>query len=63
MIEASDETVVVATDDKLGAVAAYQVAELVRVQHLVVEHSADRAMRKAFSMHGVMVHRAEAVSG
>ena len=63
MIEASDETVVVVTDDKLGAVAAYQVAELVRVQHLVVEHSADRATRTAFSKHGVMVHRAEAVSG
>ena len=63
MIEASDETVVVASDDKLGAVAAYQVAELVRVQHLVVEHSADRATRTAFSTHGVMVHRAEAVSG
>jgi DeoR/GlpR family transcriptional regulator of sugar metabolism len=63
MIEASDETVVVATDDKLGAVAAYQVAELVRVQHLVVEHSADRATHAAFSKRGVMVHRAEAVSG
>jgi DeoR/GlpR family transcriptional regulator of sugar metabolism len=62
MIEASDETVVVATDDKLGAVAAHQVAELTRVQHLVVEHSADRAARAAFSKHGVMVHRAEAVS-
>jgi DeoR/GlpR family transcriptional regulator of sugar metabolism len=63
MIEASDETVVVATDDKLGAVATHQVAELARVQHLVVEHSADRATRAAFSTHGVMVHRAEAVAG
>lgn len=62
MIDASDETVVVATDDKLGAVAAHQVAELARVQHLVVEHSADRATRAAFAAHGVMVHRAEAVS-
>jgi hypothetical protein len=34
----------------------------VRVQHLVVEHSADRTTRTAFSKHGVMVHRAEAVS-
>jgi DeoR/GlpR family transcriptional regulator of sugar metabolism len=63
MIEASDETVVVATDDKLGAVATHQVVELARVQHLVVEHSADRAARAAFSARGVMVHRAEAVSG
>lgn len=62
MIEASDETVVVATDDKLGAVAAHQVAELTRVQHLVVEHSADRATRAAFAARAVMVHRAEAVS-
>ena len=62
MIEASDETVVVATDDKLGAVAAHQVAELARVQHLVVEHSADRATRASFSAHGVAVHRAEATA-
>lgn len=60
MIEASDETVVVATDDKLGAVATHQVAELVRVQHLVVEHSADKATRTAFSARGVAVHRAAA---
>ncbi|WP_130618380.1 DeoR/GlpR family DNA-binding transcription regulator [Dyella amyloliquefaciens] len=59
MIEASDETVVVATDDKLGAVAAHQVAELSRVQHLVVEHSADRATRAAFTARGVAVHRAD----
>ncbi|WP_267220550.1 DeoR/GlpR family DNA-binding transcription regulator [Dyella silvae] len=63
MIEASDETVVVATDDKLGAVAAHQVSELSRVQHLVVEHSADRAARTAFTSRGVAVHRAEATAG
>jgi DeoR/GlpR family transcriptional regulator of sugar metabolism len=63
MIDASDETVVVATDDKLGAVAAHQVAELSRVQHLVVEHSADRATRSAFASHGVAVHRADAATG
>jgi DeoR/GlpR family transcriptional regulator of sugar metabolism len=62
MIEASDETVVVATDDKLDVVAAHQVVELARVQHLVVEYSADRVTRAAFSTHGVMVHRAEMVS-
>jgi DeoR/GlpR family transcriptional regulator of sugar metabolism len=62
MVEASDETVVVATDDKLEAVALHQVAELARVQHLVVEHSADRATRAAFSARGVAVHRAEAVA-
>lgn len=63
MIDASDEAVVVATDDKLGAVATHQVAELSRVQHLVVEHSADRATRSAFAAHGVAVHRADAASG
>jgi DeoR/GlpR family transcriptional regulator of sugar metabolism len=63
MIDASDETVVVATDDKLGAVASHRVAELPRVQHLVVEHSADRATRSAFATHGVAVHRADAVPG
>jgi len=63
MIEASDEAVVVATDDKLGAVATHQVAELSRVQHLVVEHSADRGTRAAFAAKGVAVHRAEAVQG
>jgi DeoR/GlpR family transcriptional regulator of sugar metabolism len=62
MVEASDETVVVATDDKLGAVATHQVAELSRVQHLVVEHSADRASRTAFAARGVAVHRADAVA-
>lgn len=63
MIEASDETVVVATDDKLAAVAMHQVAELSRVQHLVVEHSADRATRAAFEAKGVAVHRADAAPG
>ena len=62
MIDASDEAVVVATDDKLGVVATHQVAELSRVQHLVVEHSADRATRSAFATHGVAVHRAEAAA-
>ncbi|MEW9570687.1 DeoR/GlpR family DNA-binding transcription regulator [Rhodanobacter sp. Si-c] len=62
MIEASDETVIVATDDKLAVVATHQVAELARVQHLVVEHSADKATRAAFSARGVAVHRAEAVA-
>lgn len=62
MIEASDETVVVATDDKLGVVATHQVAELSRVQHLVLEHSADRATRAAFAAKSVAVHRADAVA-
>jgi len=52
----------VATDDKLGAVAAHQVAELARVQHLVVEHSADKATRAAFTARGMAVHRAEATA-
>lgn len=63
MIEASGETVVVATLDKLGTVAAHQVAELSRVQHLVVEHAVERSVRQAFAARGVAVHRAEAVRG
>lgn len=61
MIAASDETVVIATVDKLGATATHHVAELARVQHLVVEHAAERKLRQAFATHGVAVHRAEAV--
>ncbi len=59
MIEASGETVVVATSDKLGAVATHRIAGIGEVQHLVVEHDAGRSLRAAFSAHGVSVHRAD----
>ena len=59
MVEASGETAVVATSDKLGTVATHRVAGIDEVQHLVVEHDAGRAIRTAFSVHGVTVHRAD----
>lgn len=62
MVEASGETVVVATSDKLGTVATHRVAGIDEVQHLVVEHDAGRALRAAFTAHGVTVHRADAAA-
>jgi DeoR/GlpR family transcriptional regulator of sugar metabolism len=62
MVEASGETVVVATSDKLGTVATHRVAGIDEVQHLVVEHDAGRALRAAFAAHGVTVHRADAAA-
>jgi len=62
MIEASGETAIVVTSDKLGTVATHRVAPLEDVQHLVLEHNVDRAARAAFTARGVTVHRAEAVS-
>lgn len=59
MVEASGETVVVATSDKLGTVATHRVAGIDEVQHLVVEHDAGRALRAAFAARGVSVHRAD----
>ena len=59
MVEASGETVVVVTSDKLGAVATHRVAGLAEVQHLVVEHDVDKATRNAYAAHGVAVHRAD----
>ncbi|MEW9623097.1 DeoR/GlpR family DNA-binding transcription regulator [Rhodanobacter sp. S2-g] len=59
MVEASAETVVVATDDKLGAHATHRIVPVEAVRHLVVERSAGRAARNAFAAHGVLVHRAE----
>jgi DeoR/GlpR family transcriptional regulator of sugar metabolism len=62
MIEASGETVVVATSDKLGTVATHRIAPIAEVRHLVVEHAVGRPMRAAFSARGVSVHRAEAAA-
>jgi len=62
MIEASGETVVVVTQEKLGSAATHQVASIAEVQHLVIEHAVDRAARSAFSASGVIVHRADAVA-
>ncbi|KZC18660.1 MULTISPECIES: DeoR/GlpR family DNA-binding transcription regulator [Rhodanobacter] len=62
MIEASGETVVVATSDKLGTVATHRIAPIAEVQYLVVEHAVGRPVRAAFSARGVSVHRAEAAA-
>lgn len=59
MVEASGETVVVVTSDKLGTVATHRVAGLPEVQHLVVEHGTDEATRNAYAARGVAVHRAD----
>ncbi|SFL01338.1 DeoR/GlpR family DNA-binding transcription regulator [Rhodanobacter glycinis] len=61
MVEASGETVVVATDDKLGTQATHQIVSMTDVQHLVVEHDAGRAVRAAFVAKGASVHRAGVV--
>lgn len=58
MIEISNETVVVATCDKLGAIATHQIASITEVQHVVVEHALGPRERAAFSRQGVRVHRA-----
>ena len=63
MIEASGETVVAVTAEKLGTAATHRVASIAEVQHLVVEHGVDRATRSAFSTQGVVVHRADAMAG
>lgn len=62
MVEASGETVVVATSDKLGTVATHRVAGIDEVQHLVVEHDVGRALRASFSAQGLTVHRADAAA-
>lgn len=59
MVEASGETVVVATSDKLGAMATHRIAQTSEVQHLVVEHAVGRQARAAFGSRGVSVHRAD----
>lgn len=60
MVEASGETAVVVTSDKLGTVATHRVAGLAEVQHLVLEHDVARAVRNAYAARGVAVHRADA---
>lgn len=62
MIEASGETAVVVTRDKLGTTATHRVADIEHVDHLVVEHGVDRATRAAYAAHAVAVHRAEAAN-
>ncbi|MEQ4573668.1 DeoR/GlpR family DNA-binding transcription regulator [[Pseudomonas] boreopolis] len=56
MIAASSESVVVATSDKLGTQAAYQVAATEAIDHLVVEHDAAPAQLEPFLARAVQVH-------
>lgn len=59
MIESSGETAVVVTTDKFGAVAAHHVAAVDQIDHLIVEHDIDAAVRAAFEAKSVSVHRAD----
>jgi DeoR/GlpR family transcriptional regulator of sugar metabolism len=59
MIESSGETAIVVTTDKFAAVAAHQIAALDQIDHLVVEHGADRNILAAFKATSINVHRAD----
>jgi DeoR/GlpR family transcriptional regulator of sugar metabolism len=59
MIESSGETAVVVTKDKFAAVAAYHVAAIDQIDHLVVEHDIDAAVLATFEAKSVSVHRAD----
>ncbi|QNH17864.1 HTH domain-containing protein [Xanthomonas sp. SS] len=60
MIEASGETAVVVTVDKLGAHAPHLVAAVAAIDHLVVEHDAAQALCAPFLVQAVQLHRADA---
>jgi DeoR/GlpR family transcriptional regulator of sugar metabolism len=59
MIQASGETIIVVTDDKLGAAATHHIADVGDVHQLVVEASAAAEVIHAFEQHGVTVSRAQ----
>jgi DeoR/GlpR family transcriptional regulator of sugar metabolism len=59
MIEASGETIVAVTDDKLGAAATHRIVEIAEVHQLVVEASAPKPIVTAFRKHGVSVTYAD----
>jgi DeoR/GlpR family transcriptional regulator of sugar metabolism len=60
MVEASGETAVAVTADKLGAAAPFGIAPIGDLDHLVVEASTPPAMAAAFQEKGVRVHFASA---
>jgi DeoR/GlpR family transcriptional regulator of sugar metabolism len=59
LIESSGETVIVVTTDKFGAAAAHHVANLDQIDHLVVEHGLDVALRAVFEAKSISVHLAD----
>ncbi len=59
MIECSGESVVVVSNENLGAVAVTHVAPIDEIDHLVVESDAGDASCAAFEAHGVSIHRAD----
>ena len=59
LIESSGETAVVVTTDKFGAAAAHHVAAVAQIDHLVVEHDVDAALRAAFEAKAISVHLAD----
>jgi DeoR/GlpR family transcriptional regulator of sugar metabolism len=59
LIESSGETVVVVTTDKFGATAAHHVATLDQIDHLVMEHDVDAAVRAVFEAKSISVHLAD----
>ncbi|HEV7778671.1 MAG TPA: DeoR/GlpR family DNA-binding transcription regulator [Luteibacter sp.] len=58
MVEASGETVIVATNDKLLTAATHHTASIAAVTHLVVERDADVKIVARFRSKGVGVHMA-----
>jgi DeoR/GlpR family transcriptional regulator of sugar metabolism len=60
LIESSGETVIVATSDKFSATAAHHVAALDQIDHLVVEHDLDAAVRAVFESKSISVQIADA---
>jgi len=56
MIEASGETVLVATREKLIAAATHHTAPVASITHLVVERGTDAAILKAWRVAGTSVH-------
>jgi DeoR/GlpR family transcriptional regulator of sugar metabolism len=47
------------TSDKFAAAAAHHVASVDQIDHLVVEHNADKKVVAAFESRSVSVHRAD----
>ncbi|MBJ3783441.1 DeoR/GlpR family DNA-binding transcription regulator [Devosia sediminis] len=56
MIAQSSLLTIAATSDKLGTIAPFKLAEVARIDHLVVEHDADLDAYRAFD---IALHRAE----
>jgi DeoR/GlpR family transcriptional regulator of sugar metabolism len=60
LIESSGETALVVTTDKFGVTAAHHVATVDQIDHLVMEHDVEAALRTAFEAKSISVHLADA---